>query len=869
MTSTNLTRDEAAHRSRLLQVDHYDITLDLVGSDTEFASTTVVTFTVRQAGDTFIDLRARRVDGVRLNDRDIRAGALTLGVAGYDATQGIALRGLEPGTHTLRVDAVCPYSRTGEGLHRFVDPADGRTYLYSQFETADAKRVFACFDQPDLKATYSLSVTTPDDWKVISNAPQRVIRKETTLTHRSRIDTPLPTYLVAVCAGPYHEVRDTWRGRLTHHAETPAGQPDGLEVPLGLFCRRSIARHLDAERLFTETKQGFDFFHRHFGMAYPFGKYDQVFCPEYNMGAMENAGCVTIRDEYVFTSRATHYLYERRADTILHELAHMWFGDLVTMRWWDDLWLNESFATWAAALSQAEATRYATAWVTFANVEKSWAYSQDQLPSTHPILADASDIETVEQNFDGITYAKGASVLKQLAAYVGRDEFLAGVRRYFADHAWGNATFDDLLGSLAAASGRDLSDWANQWLRTTGINRLSPVFEVEDGRYTSFTVEQSGAEPGAGELRTHRIAVGLYSLVDAHVVCIGRAELDVTGASTPVTDLIGVEQADLVLVNDDDLTYCLLGLDDHSVEFVLDNIDRIVDPMARTLCWSAMWEMTREGRLRARDFAGLVARGAGQETELAVLERVLAQADTAVRTYADPGWADTAGRELLAGALLAGVREGTAESSLVFAQALTRVALTEEAAEYLRSVIDGTASYVTADADLRWLALTALIAHGDYADADEVADVVAEERRRDPSATGGQAALRATAAFHTGATKQRVWEEVVAGELSNLDARHRMEGLTWAGAGESLAPLGERYFEVAEGLWERLSTEMALRALTGLYPGWDISREGLDRAETFLARDLPAGLARVVAEQQAQVGRALRNRAVDAGTRRY
>lgn len=307
-----------------------------------------------------------------------------------------------------------------------------------------------------------------------------------------------------------------------------------------------------------------------------------------------------------------------------------------------------------------------------------------------------------------------------------------------------------------------------------------------------------------------------------------------------------------------------MGLDARSVEFVLGNIDRITDPMARTLCWSAMWEMTRDGRLRARDFAGLVARGARRETELAVLERVLAQAGTAVRSYADPAWADTAGRELLAGAWLAGVREGTPESSLVFAQALTRVGLTEEAADYLRSVVNGTASYVTVDADLRWLALTALIAHGDYADAEEVAAVVAEQRRRDPSATGGQAALRATAALNTVATKQAVWEEVVAGELSNLDARHRMEGLTYPGSGESLAPLGARYFEVAEELWERFSTEMALRSLTGLYPGWDISREGLDRATDFLARDLPAGLARVVAEQRARVERALRNRAVDA-----
>ncbi|NLF91450.1 MAG: aminopeptidase N [Corynebacterium marinum] len=855
MTSTNLTRDEAAHRARLLEVDNYDIALDLTGSDTEFSSVTTVSFTVREAGSTFIDLRAASVEGVHLDGRDIRREALTLDEQGYDATHGIALEDLAPGRHTLRVTATCLYSRTGEGLHRFVDPADNLTYFYTQFETADAKRVFACFDQPDLKATYDIAVTTPDDWRVISNAPQQTSSSGGRTLHRSRIDYPLSTYLVALCVGPYHEVRSTWRGTLTHHPETPAGQPTDVTVPMAIYCRRSLAEHLDADRLFTETKQGFDFFHAHFGMAYPFGKYDQVFCPEYNMGAMENAACVTIRDEYVFTSKATHYKYERRAETILHELAHMWFGDLVTMEWWDDLWLNESFATWSAALSQAEATEYDTAWVTFANVEKSWAYSQDQLPSTHPILADATDIETVEQNFDGITYAKGASVLKQLQAYVGRDAFLSGVRRHFADHAWGNATFDDLLGALQTASGRDLSGWADQWLKTTGVNRLSPAFEVADGRYTSFAVEQAGAEPGADELRTHRIAVGLYSLVDGRVTRTHRVELDVSAAATQVPELVGAAKADLVLVNDDDLTYCLMQLDEESLSFVVDNIDRIDDPMARTLCWSAAWEATRDGAMKARDFARLVARGARAETELAVLERILGQATTALRTYADPAWAHTEGRDLLVDAFLAGEREGTEETSLVFAQALTRLPLNDAAADHLEQVLAESD-----DAELRWLALAALAAYSRAGTAE-----IQAERSRDRSATGTQAALRAEAAVNDPAVKKRVWEEVVAGDLANLDARHKMAGLVYPGSTEHLMPLAEAYFDVAPKVWEHPSHEMALSTLNGLYPVWDISTEGLARADAFLYHDLPAGLRRVIAEQHDRVARALRNRAVDAG----
>ncbi|QGU08085.1 Aminopeptidase N [Corynebacterium occultum] len=863
MTSINLTRAEAEARSTLLSVDHYEITLDLNQGESDFGSTTVVSFQVKEAGDTFIDLRAKRIDGVRLDGRDIRQSAVPLDSQGYDDTHGIALQGLTPGRHTLEVVATCPYSRTGEGLHRFVDPADNEVYLYSQFETADAKRVFACFDQPDLKATYGLKVHTPRDWKVISNAPQQTHFSEEHATHTSRVDTPISTYLVAVCAGRYTEVHDTWRGKLTHHAETPVDQPHELEVPLGLYVRRSLAKHLDAQRLFTETKQGFDFFHANFGMAYPFGKYDQVFCPEYNMGAMENAGCVTIRDEYVFSSKATHYKYERRAETILHELAHMWFGDLVTMEWWDDLWLNESFATWSAAISQAEATEYDTAWVTFANVEKSWAYQQDQLPSTHPISADAHDIETVEQNFDGITYAKGASVLKQLQAYVGREEFLAGVRRHFATHAWGNATFDDLLGALESTSGRDLGDWADQWLRSTGINRLSPDFEVEGGKYTRFSITQSGAEPGAGELRTHRIAVGLYSLIDGRVSRTKRVELDIEGASTAVPELVGIEAADLVLVNDDDLTYCLMELDNESRNFVVENIARVEDPMARTLCWSAAWEATRGGHMKARDFISLVARGAHAETEHAVLERILNQAAQAWKSYADPDWAEGNGREILNQALLEGARGEDSERALIFTQALAKMTLTEDSLGFFREILADGNSNLTVDADLRWWALTALIAHDEIEDP---AKAIATERSRDRSASGEQAALRAEAAINTPENKAKIFAELVNldHELSNLAVRHKLEGLNFTGSAPHLEQFNESVFELAPAIWEKWSSELALTTLSGIYPSWDITPRSLDSAERFLSGQHPAGLLRLMAEERARVERALNNRVVDA-----
>ncbi|WP_079590543.1 aminopeptidase N, partial [Mycobacteroides abscessus] len=594
MALPNLTRDQAAARAAAIDVEHYAITLDLTNDDggpseETFHSSSTVTFTAQPGTSTVIDIAARTVRRVELNGTE-------LDVSGYDEEQGITLPGLAA-TNTVVVEADCEYSHTGEGLHRFVDPVDDEVYLYSQFETADAKRMFACFDQPDLKAAFDVTVTAPAHWQVISNGAALSVADG---VHTFATTPKMSTYLVALIAGPYAR----WNDEYSDEHGT---------IDLGIYCRASLSEFMDADRLFTETKQGFGFYHKNFGTPYAFGKYDQLFVPEFNAGAMENAGAVTFLEDYVFRSKVTKYSYERRAETVLHEMAHMWFGDLVTMRWWDDLWLNESFATFASVLCQAEATEYTEAWTTFANVEKSWAYRQDQLPSTHPVAADIPDLAAVEVNFDGITYAKGASVLKQLVAYVGLENFLAGLRSYFRDHAFGNATFDDLLGALEKASGRDLSDWGSQWLKTTGLNTLSPDFEVDDeGKFTRFAVKQSGAAPGAGETRVHRLAVGIYddagaadsatSGASGKLVRIHREELDVEGPLTDVPALVGVSRGKLVLVNDDDLTYCSLRLDDESLETLLTRIADIAEPLPRTLAWSAAWEMTREAELRARDF---------------------------------------------------------------------------------------------------------------------------------------------------------------------------------------------------------------------------------------------------------------------------
>ena len=808
---TNLTRKDAQHRAQLISNVRYDINLDITGEDT-FTSTTTVTFD-SQEGQTHFDLVADEFQAF-LNGNPIEGRELSL----------------LDGSHVLHVQAKERYNRTGEGLHKFTDPVDGKDYLYTQFEPAMAMKVFAGFDQPDLKATYTVRVTAPERYTVILN--EEVTREDNgdgTATWSTTIDYPLSTYLICVCAGEFERVSDTY---------TCTGD-DGQErtIELGLYARASLIPHMDSERLFKQTKDGFDFYHANFGRTYPFGdKYDQVFCPEYNMGAMEHVGCVTYRDEYVFTSEPTPYRLERRNDTILHEMAHMWFGDLVTMQWWDDLWLNESFATWSAATAQVGIGEYPEAWTTFASVEKAWAYSQDQLPSTHPIAADAPDIETAEQNFDGITYAKGASVLKQLQAYVGYEEFFAGVRSHFDNHAYANATFADLLGALEEASGRDLSGWAEKWLRTTGVSRLRPETD-SDGKFV--VVQESDV------IRPHRVRVGLYKLGDgadagsAVVRRIKQIETDIDGERTEIPELAGIEH-DLALVNDDDLTYCLMGLTPEHQEFALEHLGDIEDSLARTLVWSSLWESVRDGQLPAREFVRLVARFAPAETHPSVQERLLAQATQAVRQYVTPQWQGE-GMDLLNNAFRG------AEPAAIFDRALARLTPTEETIAHFKQLLE-----TSENQEIRWLALTNLIAAG-------ALPLEAADEEQDDTSEGKISRLRARATVD----KRWAWNTLVEEDLTNLEARYLMDGLTFTDAG--LEGLTDEYFRAAPGLWDRLTNEMAQRTLEGMYPRWDVTAEAVDKANALLNDDsLPSGLKRVIAEGQDRAARAVRNRTVDA-----
>ncbi|WP_034273826.1 aminopeptidase N [Haloechinothrix halophila] len=854
MAAPNLTQEQAIRRAELLDVTSYDIELDLTDGagapgETSFDSKTTVTFTAAEPGtSTFVDIVGSGVHSATLN------GA-ALDVSDYVEDNGIGLPNLAK-NNELTVHAECRYMNTGEGLHRFVDPVDGEVYLYSQFETADAKRMFACFDQPDLKSVYRLTVTAPQGWKVISNAPV----ESTSTTPEGAVRTVfaeserISTYLVALIAGPYAEWRDEFSDQRT-------------TIPLGIYCRASLAEHMDADRLFTETKQGFGFYHENFGVTYPFGKYDQLFVPEFNAGAMENAGAVTFREDYVFRSRVTRYAYERRAETVLHEMAHMWFGDLVTMRWWDDLWLNESFATFASVLSQAGATEYKHAWTSFANIEKSWAYRQDQLPSTHPVAADIPDLQAVEVNFDGITYAKGASVLKQLVAYVGQENFLSGLKVYFDRHAWGNATLADLLAALEEASGRDLSWWSAQWLETTGLNSLRPSFRVDDeGRFTEFAILQGGATPGEGECRTHRVAVGVYDETPesgGKLVRIHREELDVSGERTEVPELVGVPRGKLVLVNDDDLTYCAMRLDPASLATLVDRIADIDEPLPRTLCWSAAWEMTREAELKARDFITLVNRGIHAEAEVGVVQRVLLQTQAALNSYATPSWANETGWPSFTARLveLARSAEAGSDHQLAFVNALTNSVLGDDALKLVGGLLDGSEQLpgLTVDTDLRWRLLFALVAHGRAADAE-----IDAELARDNTSTGQRYAERARALRPTPEAKELAWQRAVHDDvLPNAINDEVITGFSHPAQKHLLEPYVERYFAEIDGVWQRRSSERAQPVAVGMYPSWSVDKASIEAADTWLDGDHPAALRRLVSEGRAGIVRALAAREFD------
>jgi aminopeptidase N len=841
--SANLTRDEARQRSALVDVASYQVDLDLTGGDTTFAARSVIRFRCSSAGSaTFVDLVAPAVRSITLNGTPVDAAA-------YDGDR-ITLTGLAA-DNVLAVETDCAYSRSGEGLHRFADPADGQVYVYSDLETFDARRVYACFDQPDLKASFEFTVTAPAEWLVISNmAADSDAALPGSVARRWRFPaTPLvSTYITHVSAGPYYVVRD---------------EHDG--IPLGIFCRQSLAEYLDPEEIFTVTRQGFDFFHNSFGIKYPFGKYDQLFVPEFKEGAMENAGAVTLLEDYVFRSRVTDFAREARGETILHEMAHMWFGDLVTMRWWDDLWLNESFATWAGTLAQAEGTRWTSAWTTFAQLYKAWAYRQDQLATTHPIAADIPDIHAVELNFDGITYAKGASVLKQLVAYVGRENFLAGVRKYFAAHAWGNASLADLLSALEETSARDLASWSHEWLETAGVNTLRPSYSVDsDGHFTSFAVLQE-APASHPVLRSHRIAIGLYDITDGGLTRTRRLEVDVAGERTVLPELTGVARPALVLVNDDDLTYAKIRLDPYSLATLVSSIGLFTESLPAALCWSAAWDMCRDAEMAARDYVRLVMSGVSSVADISMVQTLLRQANAGVRRFADPAWRE-AGLSLMASALRTLVTAAAAgsDAQLAYVHSFAGVATSSDDLAMLAGLLDGSVTLegLVVDTDLRWALLCRLVSRGVLGEAG-----IDAELARDATDAGERHAATCRAAIPTVPAKRAAWDSLTSGSLTLATFRAMLAGFVDMDHPELISPYLDEYFATAGKVWHDWSSAMAQDFVSGLYAVCPISPETVAATDDYIEReDLPAALRRLLIEGRDDVFRALRCQARDRET---
>ncbi|MFQ4148856.1 aminopeptidase N [Arthrobacter sp. LAPM80] len=877
MSNHNLLRSEAAARKALIEVHHYDVDLDLgrAGDPTVpgFPSRTTITFAADTSGPTtagtFLDFIGLGVESVVLN-------GTSLDVADVVDAQRIHLPCLEA-ENVVVVNATAAYSSSGEGLHRFVDPADGQTYTYTQYEPADARRVFANFEQPDLKAPFTFTVTAPTGWKVASN--QSVAeRDELAGTGNTRwvFDPTLPisTYITTVLAGPYFMAEDhfsmVFGSASAHHGET-------LDIPLAAYCRASLAPHFDADEVFKVTKAGLEYFNALFDFPYPFGKYDQAFVPEYNLGAMENPGLVTFTESYLHASRATDTAYQQRANTIMHEMAHMWFGDLVTMTWWDDLWLKESFADFMGHLAVAEATGWGEkSWTLFASRRKAWAYTQDQLPTTHPIVADIPDLEAAKANFDGITYAKGASVLKQLVAYVGKDAFIAGARGYFGAHQYSNTTLNDLLLPLGEASGRDLGDWARKWLQTSGMSVLRPIVEAVDGTITSLSIRQEAVDPITGRpaLRPHRLDLGFFTHEAGALVRSHSVALDVAGEVTQVPGATGLPVPDLLLVNDGDHSYAKVRLDAGSLTTALAAVGTIADPLSRSLVWSALWNATRDALLPAASYLDAVLEHAGGEPDIAVLQTL---ADNALHTlghYCAPEDRPAVQERLIAGVAghLAAAAPG-GDEQLIWARSLAELGRGSDAVvHYSRSLLAGkdVPEGLSVDGSLRWLLWQQLAARGAASQAELDAELAANT-----TAEYRASHCTAVAALPDAALKLARWHEGVDGEtLSNELLGATIAGFT-VGGRELLDPFIEPYFEAIERVWNKRSLEIAGRIVRGLFPLRQDLKPGtlpaehpvVLRTDAWLDQHTVAarGLRRIVLEQRDQL---LRSLSAQAGSRR-
>ena len=844
MPGTNIKQVEATERSAIIKVASYAIDLDLTTGAENFRVKTTVKFAgLKPGATTYIDCVGARVISAKLNgtDFDPRFDGETIYLPALAAE------------NILEIEHDGVYSNSGEGLHRFVDPADDEVYLYTQFETGDARRMYACFDQPDQKATFAISTITPDHWEIISNyaiesTKDLGSKKKFTQFATSQV---ISTYVTAIVAGAYTSVHDEYKGKKT--------------IPLGIYARKSFFKHVDAANIFEVTKQGFAYFEKTFGLAYPFGKYDQIAVAEYNWGAMENVGCVTFHEDVlIFRSKVTERNYVSRATTIHHEMAHMWFGDLVTMQWWNDLWLNESFAEWASYQSVSESTKYTEAWTEFNSLRKNWAYRVDQLTTTHPIATEMEDLDAVRTNFDGISYAKGASVLQQLVAHVGRDNFITGLRRYFAKHAFGNTTLKDLIDQLEAASGRDLTPWVATWLRTAGVNTLRPVIALNGDTYASLSIKQEvpTMPVGSTELRPHRLHVGLFDIQGSKLVRRTSVELDVAGALTEVTAFTGQKSADLVLINDKDQTYAKLRFDERSIATMKSHLGSLDDSLARGLIWASLWDSCRDGELSATDYIAIALAALKNESDISIVSATLGQIDTALWAYAHPSHR-AALRLQVATAIEAALDAAKAGSDhqLQFAKGFANTAITPAQLERIKAILGGSITGLTIDAELRWFLFICGVKRGVFGPAD-----IEKELALDKTAHGKQYGAMAYAQIPSKDAKAKAFSSITTDDLSNTIHSYTCRGFNDPLHTEILSDFVDQYFDVLLKVWQTKGYEIAETTATLLFPSWVISEATVKKAQHWLdvtGKEAAHSLRRTILESRDAMVRALKAQAAD------
>jgi aminopeptidase N len=832
-----LTQADAEARAARISNVSYTIKLDILKRSPSYRGEASIRFAARGEGDTFLDFRGKSIEVLEVNGAKVEPHW-----TGFRLVLSGSL--LQP-ENIVRVVYENLYDHTGDGLHQFVDPEDNEEYLYTNFEPYEAHRLFPCFDQPDIKGTYELTVTAPSEWQIITNSRELdAASAEDERTTRTYEKTkPFSTYLFAMIAGPYHAVFD-------EHGT----------VRLGLFCRKSLAQYLDSDEIFTISKQGLEFFSEFFDYPYPFGKYDQIFVPEFNSGAMENVAAVTHNEYMVYRDPPTDTQRRNRAETVLHEMAHMWFGNLVTMRWWNDLWLNESFATYTAYLAMEHATRFDTGWQDFNAAIKNWAYRQDQLVTTHPIAGQVADTDETFLNFDGITYGKGASVLKQLVAAIGIDGFREGMRRYFKQYAFGNASLSDFMAALESGSGRDLGEWSRLWLETASLNTLSASFESDGERLTRLTVGQTSPEEYP-TLRPHRIDVAVLNDEGAALTAT-VLPVELTGREIEVEEAVGLPRPSLVFPNANDHGYAKVALDPDSVDFAKGNMERIGDPLLRQLLWSSLWNMVRDQQLKSTEYLDLVRKKAQVEQRLDLLEAILGQASAALSRFVPDGLREEETHRLFL-ATWSGLEAAPAgDAKIIWARTLIGAAMTPEDLQLVGQLADGTQEVegLTVDQEMRWAIAIRWMAYG----IEGAEERLLGEAERDPSDRGQRALLRGQTSVPSSEVKAKAWERFHGEGYGSLKlTTAAMSGFNWQHQRDILEPYVDRFFAGVTGIFRQSEDKEFQRDYFGsLFPSYRVEESTLGRSESVLAEtadELPV-LRRLLREANDELARAIRCR---------